>query len=206
MPAGYFDNFPYVGYDLNSSPQPGELVWVTDIFRRTAPIQNLLKNKQLFYNYHINEGETPEMIADRTYGSSKYHWVVNLINNITDPLLDWPKDYANLVAYINDTYGSVANAASGIHHYTMTQSKVDSLGNSSEATFIIDLTKYNTLTGLVPVVTIFSGGATVTVTTTRSTVDNYTYEIEANEAKREIILLKESYLPQITSELESLST
>lgn len=88
----------------------------------------------------------------------------------------------------------------------MTQSKVDSLGNSSEATFIIDLTKYNTLTGLVPVVTIFSGGATVTVTTTRSTVDNYTYEIEANEAKREIILLKESYLPQITSELESLST
>lgn len=182
------------------------MVWVTDVFRRTAPIQNLLKNKQLFYTYHINEGETPEMIADRTYGSAKYHWVVNLINNITDPLLDWPKDYNTLVAFINETYGSVANAASGIHHYTMTQSKADSDGNSSEETFIIDVTKYDTLTSLVPVVTTFSDGVTVTVTTTRSTVDNYTFEIDENEAKRDIVLLKETYLPQITSELESLLT
>lgn len=204
MPSAYFENFPYVGYSLNESAQPGELVWVTDIFRRTAPIQNLLKNKQLFYNYHIVEGETPEMIAGRVYGSTKYHWVVNLINNITDPLLDWPKDYVNLVAYINETYGSVANAATGIHHYTMTESKVDSLGNSSEETFIIDETKYDTLVSLTPVVVTFSDGNTVTTTTTRATVDNYTYEIEANEAKRDIVLLKETNIPQITSELESL--
>lgn len=206
MASEYFSNFPYIGYSLNETPQPGELLWVTDIFRRTAPITNLLKNRQLFYRYQIVDGETPEMIAGRVYGSAKYHWVVNILNNITDPLLDWPKDYSNLVAYINETYGSIASAAGSIHHYTMTLSKVDSLGNSSEETFIIDETKYDTLTSLVPVVVTFSDGATVTTTTTRATVDNYTYEIDRNEAKRIILLLKEEYLSQISSELESLLT
>lgn len=204
MPSEYFSSFPYVGYSLNENPQPGELTWVTDIFRRTAPIRDLLKNRQMFYRYLILDGETPEMIAAREYGSAAYHWVINILNNITDPLLDWPKDYANLVAYINETYGSIASASTGIHHYTMTQSKVDSQGNSSEETFIIDETKYDTLTSLVPVVTTFAGGVTVTVTTTRATVDNYTYEIDRNESKRSIVLLRDSYLAQIASELERL--
>jgi len=204
MPASYFSNFPYVAYSLNGSSQPGEIQWVTDIFRRVAPIINLTKNTRMFYPYQIIEGETPEAIADRMYGSSKYHWVVTLFNNITDPLLDWPKDYQNLVRFLVNKYGSIAAASSGIHHYTMTESKVDSLGNSSTATYIIDATKYATLSSPVPVVTTFSSGVAVTKTITRATVDNYTYEVDLNEAKRNIVLLQETHLPQVVSELESL--
>lgn len=206
MPSSYFDNFPYVGYSLRDSLQPDELMVVTDIFRRIAPVANLLKNKRLFHGYQIIEGETPEMIAYRVYGSTQYHWVVSLINNITDPLVDWPKEYANLVRFIIDKYGSIASAAGSIHHYTMTISKVDSLGNSSSETFIIDETKYDTLTSLVPVVTTFSGGATVTTTTSRATVDNYTYEVDLNDAKRNIVLLKDVHLSQVVTQLESLLT
>lgn len=206
MPAAYFDNFPYVAYSLNDTDSPDEFNWVTDIFRRTAPVVNLLKNKKMFYPYLIVEGETAESIAYRVYGSTNYHWVVSIINNITDPLVAWPKDYANLVSFIINKYGSIAGASSGTHHYTMTLSKVDSLGNSSSETFIIDLTKYNTLTALVPVVTTFAGGATVTTTTSRAIVDNYNYEVAANEAKRSIVLLKDAYLPQVVDQLESLLT
>jgi len=204
MPGSYFSNFPYIGYSLNSSAQPGELQWVTDIFRRVAPIRNLLKNTEIFYSYQVVEGETPEMLADRIYGSPKYHWVITLINNILDPQLDWPKDYAYLVRFIIDKYGSVAAASGSIHHYTMTLSKVDSIGNSSQETFIIDVEKYTSLTSLVPVVTTFNSGATVTVTTTRGIVDNFTYETDLNEEKRNIQLLQESFLPQIVAELERL--
>lgn len=204
MPSAYFDNFPYFGYSLNANPQPGELQWVTDIFRRIAPIRDLLKNKQVFYNYQIVEGETPEMIADRFYGTVKYHWVITLLNNITDPVLDWPKGYSDLVSFIINKYGSVASAAGSIHHYTMTQTKEDSLGNTSEATFIIDETKYDSLSSPTPVVTTFANGVTVTTTTTRAIVDNYTFEVDLNEAKRNIILLKDTYIPQVVSELESL--
>ncbi len=206
MPSAYFDNFPYIGYSLNLTPQPGEVQWVTDIFRRAAPITNLLKEKKLFYPHIIEDGATPEIVADNYYGSVNYHWVVTLLNGITDPLLQWPKGYADLIRFINDRYGSVASASSGIHHYTMTQSKVDSLGNTSTKTFIIDQTKYDTLTSLVPVVVTFANGSTVTTTTTRAVVDNYTYEVDNNESKRNIILLQDTYLPQIVSELENLTS
>jgi len=206
MPASYFSNFPYISYSLNPSGQPGETEWVTDIFRRAAPIVNLTRNTRMFYPYQIIEGETPEAIADRIYGSTKYHWVVTMFNNITDPLLDWPKDYQNLVRYIVNKYGSIATASGGTHHYTMTESKADSLGNSSTATFIIDAEKYATLASPVPVVTTFSSGVTVTKTTTRAVVDNYTYEVNLNEDKRSIVLLQDTHLSQVVSELESLLT
>jgi hypothetical protein len=88
----------------------------------------------------------------------------------------------------------------------MTETKVDSLGNTSQATFIIDAVKYATLTSPVPVVTTFSSGVTVTKTTTRAVVDNYTYEVTFNDDKRSIVLLQDVHLPQVVSELESLLT
>jgi hypothetical protein len=204
MSSAYFTNFPLVGYALHKTGQPGEFQWVTNIFLRSAPVADLLKHNQIFYPYVIPEGYTPEVLADNYYGSVNYHWVITLLNNITDPVLDWPKGYSNLVRYIVNKYGSVASASGSIHHYTMTEVKTDSLGNSNTATYIIDQTKYNTLTSPTPVVYTFRDGNTVTVTTSRSTVDNYTYEVALNEAKRNIVLLQAQYLPQILSEFETL--
>jgi hypothetical protein len=202
MPAEYFTNFPLFGYTLNPSVAPGEVEYATDLFHRAAPIRNILKNKELFHEYVIRDGETPEMLADTYYGSSHYHWVVTLLNNILDPLLDWPKKYGDLIAFVNEKYGSIAVAQATIHHYTMTITKVDSAGYTSSETTIIDLDKYNSLVSLVPVVYTFAGGRTVTVTTTRSSVDSYTYEVDNNESKRVIQLLKSDYVPQVVSELE----
>jgi len=205
MPSTYFDNFPYIGYSLNPAGQPGEQQWVVDIFRRSAPIQSLLTNTTTYYQYLIGEGDTPELIAFKQYGSAKYFWVVTMMNNIIDPLIQWPKDYANFVRYIIDTYGSVAAASGTNHHFTMSEVKTDSFGNASTTTFVIDQTMYNTLYGQVtPVVTTFPGGGTVTTTVTVAAVDNYTYELGLNDAKRPIILLHPSYLPQVVKELEGL--
>jgi len=204
MPSSYFTNFPLRTYTLNSSVAPGEYEWVTDIFRRAATVSNILQDREIFHKYVILEGESPEIIADNEYGSSNYHWVVTLINNILDPLLDWPKNYADLISYINEKYGSVAVASSTIHHYTMTVTKVDSLGHTSSETSIIDATRYAELSSVVPSVYTFSNGVTVTETTTRSTVDSYTYEIDTNEAKRNIRLIKSNYIPQVVAELEKI--
>lgn len=204
MPAEYFHNFPSITYSLNNSTSPNGVEFVTDIFHRAAPIRSIIKNKEMFYDYVIKDEDTPEWIAHTYYGSTKYHWVVTLLNNILDPLLDWPKKYADLVAYVNDRYGSLAAASAAIHHYTMTISKVDSFGYSSSETYTIDQTKYDSLVSLVPQVYTFTGGRTVTVTTTRSFVDSYQFEIDTNENKRNIKLLKDSHVPQVVAELESI--
>jgi hypothetical protein len=204
MGSTYFSNFPFVRYTLNPSPQPNEAEWVTDIFRRSAPLAQVLSSARLFYPYQVKDGETAEIVAHKYYGSMNYYWVVTLLNGIVDPLLDWPKTYANFTRYVVDKYGSIASAMSTTHHYSMTHTKQDSLGNKSTQTFIIDADKYATLTSLVPEVYTFANGVTVTKTTTRSVVDCYTYEQELNESKRNIRLLKIDYLPQVVRELEGL--
>ena len=205
MRTTYFSNFPIRTYSLNATPSPGEFELVTDIFRRSAPISHLFSNTRLFYPYHVKDGETPEIVAHKYYGSMNYHWVVTLLNGVIDPLLDWPMSQATIARYIVDRYGSIAAAMSTTHHYTMTHTKRDSLGNVSEQTFIIDAEKYASLTSLVPEVYTFSNGTTVTKTITRGVVDGYTHEHNLNEAKRDIRLLKIDYLPQIVRELEGLS-
>jgi len=125
MPAEYFTNFPLFGYSLNPRVSPGEVEYATDIFHRAAVVKNIIKNKELFHEYNILDGDTPEIVADAYYGSPNYHWIVTLVNNILDPLLDWPKKYSDLVAFINERYGSLAAAQAEIHHYTMTITKVD---------------------------------------------------------------------------------
>ena len=65
-------------------------ILVTDIFRRMR-IKNNVMNASFFYDvYRVQDGERPEHIADRVYGSSEYHWVILMMNDIVDPFHDWP--------------------------------------------------------------------------------------------------------------------
>ena len=102
MSDPYFLNFPLRTYTLNPSPQVGEFDVVTDIFRRVAPIRNLLQHTLMFYAYEIQEGDSPELIAHKYYGSVDYHWLVTLMNNMMDPVLDWPKTNVDLDRYVSD--------------------------------------------------------------------------------------------------------
>lgn len=204
MPSQYFQNFPYRGYTLSSSATPGDYVVVTDIFKRVKLRPDLLNNARVYYTYQIKDGDTPESIAYKYYGSVDYFWVVCIVNQITDPLRDWPKSYHNFIAYIQGKYTTIENAMNTVHHYTKTVTKTDSEGNVSTFTSIIDATEYATLSSVVPEVYTFADGSTVTVEKTRGIVDCYTYEDELNESKRTIILLKQDYLAQIRAELETL--
>jgi len=221
MADAYFLNFPLRTYTLNPSPQVGEYDVVTDIFRRVAPIRNLLQRTLMFYAYEIQEGDTPELLAYKYYGSVDYHWLVSLMNNIVDPILDWPKTNTDLDRYVSDLYGSIPAAAAQTHHWTKTITKVFKgsyqqaldLGlasldefpeSTSEVTTIIDQTMYNAMPASDTRVYTFADGGTVTETITKATVDCYTFEESRNNEKRKIVLLNNSYLSQVTKELGSL--
>jgi len=204
MSIRYFSNFPIMTYSLDpSATEVPDLR--TNIFRRVSFRETISENARLFYPYSVKESDLPEIIADKLYGSVDYYWVVTLFNNIIDPIIDWPKTYQNFQSYIINQYGSIAAAKNQIHHYTKTISKVNSVGNSTSATYIIDLTTYNSLSSVVPQSFAFSNGSTVTVTTTRASVSSYAYEETLNESKRNIRLLKPDYLSLAKTELANLS-
>lgn len=97
----YFRAFPAIHYSLDGGKTTFQ---VTDIFRRVRSFDSNLQTSTFYEEYDILEGETPEIVADKFYNESYYHWVVLLTNNIQDPRFDWPLGNQELVAYIKRKY------------------------------------------------------------------------------------------------------
>src|SRR6056300_328734 len=115
----YFKEFPLYQYDFDNKGQSAKLV--TDILRRVALNAKVRANSLVFDNYDVKEGETPEIVADKYYGESQYHWVVLLVNDITG-WFDWPLDSVTYSKYLLDKYDDNID---GVHHYEINQTSGD---------------------------------------------------------------------------------
>ena len=106
----YFNSFPVIPYDNEGN---GNLKDVTNLLRRVAIRSKVSTNTAMFDTYDIKEGDTPEILADKFYDDPELHWVILLINNVTDRYHGWPMTTPQFQAYVNDKYTN----PSGIHHY-----------------------------------------------------------------------------------------
>jgi len=110
----YFTEFPKFLYDFKYGDGTLDTAIVTDITRNVRIRKELLSNISLYNEYEIQDGETPEIIAEKVYGSSMYHWIVMLSNDAYDYLTDFPLEENRLVKVILDKYG---NDVYSVHHY-----------------------------------------------------------------------------------------
>ena len=168
----FFSKFPYIVYD---SVGDGEFKIVTNLLRRVAIRSKVRANTMFFDTYDVKEGETPEMVAHKLYGDPELHWVVLLVNNVTERYHQWPKNTNQFLAYINDKYSNV----DATHHYEISQV-------SGDTTIKIDIGTDNTG---------HSGASAVT---------NFEYEEALEDKKRSIRLLDPSYIGPVVAEFESL--
>ena len=97
----YFGSFPVIPYDSK-----GDLKFkdVTNLLRRVGIRTKLKSNALLYDTYNVKEGETPEMIAHILYGDSELHFVIMLINDITDRYHQWPMSLPQFQEFINDNF------------------------------------------------------------------------------------------------------
>ena len=90
-----------------------------DIMRRVKLRSGIAAGRFVFDNYDVKNGERPEDIAFKYYGDAEYHWVVLLVNNVTDRFYDWPLTQPQFDAFLTDKYGKGSEDA--IHHYELAQ-------------------------------------------------------------------------------------
>lgn len=109
----YFEDFPKFLYDFEIKGERRAFV-VTDITRNIRFRRDVLANITVYDEYDVVDGETPEIVAEKIYGDSQYHWVIMLANERFDYRSDWLLDYPRLSSYIEHKYGSQADA---VHHY-----------------------------------------------------------------------------------------
>ena len=95
----YFDAFPVIPYDAK-----GDLNFkdVTNLLRRVGMRAKLKSNALLYDTYDVKEGETPESLADKLYGDSELHWIVMMVNNITDRYHDWPMNSSQFNSFLQE--------------------------------------------------------------------------------------------------------
>lgn len=97
----YFKHFPNIAY-----PSQEQLVVIQDIIIRLGFSSKAKNTNDLFADYIIKEGQTPESIAESVYGDSRYYWVVMLFNDAQDPQYDFPLRSTSLDNYIYKKYPS----------------------------------------------------------------------------------------------------
>ena len=120
----YFDKFPLLVYDAKGQ---GNYKLVTDILRRVKMRSAIQDGAVLFDKYDVKNGENPEDVAFKWFGSADLHWVILLTNNITDRYYDWPLNQPQFAEFLTDKYG--AGNEDSIHHYEITKSS----GNTDSA-------------------------------------------------------------------------
>ena len=206
----YFNTLPTV-YQLDPR---GNIVTATNLMARSYLLPSLTKNVNLFYTYKIKEGDTPENLAYRYYNTTDRFWLVMYSNNLMDPQWDWPLTSKEFTSYLVETYGPAANSTdvniiiaytqSTPHHYEQQVTTQNSIGNKQQSitiqidedTFTQSLNETQTAQ--------FPDGSTVTKTITYNQVSIYDYEVNRNEAKRNINIMKDSYAPIAERQFQAL--
>ena len=182
----FFQHYPQINYDI-SGLKPTKTKSVINIMIRSKIKSMVLDNIVAYFPYTIPEAERPDVTAYKEYGDVKYTWLIFLINDIHDPIYQWPLNAREFGAYIKNKYGTLSYAQSTVHHYERTiRERVEATGTSepfSKATIEVDLTTYNTL----------AAGS-------RRIVYYYDWEVERNEDKRNIKLIDKNFVSDILAE------
>tara|TARA_B100000214_G_scaffold348854_1_gene301243 strand:- start:79 stop:609 length:531 start_codon:yes stop_codon:yes gene_type:complete len=169
----YFDdNFPVIPYD---SVGDYKFKDVTNLLRRVALRAKVKTSTLLYDTYDVKNGETPESLADKLYGDSELHWIIMLINDITDRYHQWPMSEAQFSQYLKDKYSN----PDAVHHYEIPQESGDTDVKINIGTSNAD---YPTAT----------------------LITNYEYEQKLQDDKRKIRLLDPSFISQFVTEYKSL--
>jgi len=212
--AKFFNYFPKTIYTANT--KVGGLDTVTNIIARFGFEKTLKENSAAFYKYSIQDSDTPEIIAHKYYDNSERHWIVLMFNDIIDPQYDWPLRYENFINYVDKKYSAngAANTTvqtglawamsiNNVHSYYKIVKRTSADGTVIEEKLQINANTYANVAATSSSITLQSGNI-ITQAVTKEKKTYYEYEQEENEAKREIILLKPEFVPQIEKEFKKI--
>jgi hypothetical protein len=212
--ANYFFNFPttfYINADDNNN-----LDVVTDITKRVAFQQEFKKNSAAYFKISVTDDDTPEILADKFYNDVEKHWIILMLNDIIDPQFDWPLKYGNLINFIENKYSANANTTIG-------QSGIDWAQSNNQAYYKIE-TKTIVQTGQITKEKVFvdantyanistssstynlNDGYQLTVDVTKEALTYFDYEVEYNDEKRNIIVLRPEFVEVAIDDLKNIFT
>ena len=180
----YFSIVPNISYDEKPISYPfseSDFVTAKNFFRRYKINENVFSNAVYFSKYTITDGERPDTLADKAYGNPFYDWVILLTNNMVNAQYDWPMSNYEISKVIEAEYDTPYET---IHHYETYEIGKYPAGLHVDETFYNGTHKLN-IDGSI----LTKNGNEICRPVTIAE-----WFTEENEKKREIYLLKSSYV------------
>jgi len=172
----YFSKFPLMVYDIKGNKTYKLL---PDILKRVKIRSGLSASRFVFDKYNVKEGEKPEDVAFKYYGDAQYHWVIMVVNNITDRYYEWPMTQPDFEEFLTDKYG--AGSEDAVHHHELAQTS--GATTSSDESHMLEVNSD---------------------TDNATSISNRQFEERIQNDLRQIRLLDERYLDSFTEEFFAL--
>ncbi|MDD5150012.1 MAG: baseplate wedge protein 53 [Flavobacterium sp.] len=135
-----------------------------------------LKQQEL-QHYFVQDYKKPEQISLDLYDTPNYHWTILLVNNIINPFHNWPLSNETLVEVSKNKYNDIY----ATHHYL-----------TADGYIVDELTTNDYDTNLLPI------PPDVLI------VSNIDYEIELNNKKRDIVVIKPKFVKNFVNKYEKI--
>ena len=190
--ANYFISIPSISYDIWGT-EPRNYQSVTNIMKRVKFKPEVLEDISEYYPYIVNDGERPDIISFNQYETVAFAYLITLINDVQDPIFDWPLSTQQFEQFIANKYGSLDSAMTTTkNYYQIVRAEVPRTETSErvpEVKFIVDETTYNSLDQ-----------------TLRISQTNYDWEDELNNDKKEIRLISPDFIHDIDYQVKQYFT
>ena len=198
MANPYFSNLPEFEY-VNRTQRgrsEGDYSVVKNFFKRGKLREDIFQDLTFFTKYIVQGDDRPDTVASKVYDDPTLDWVVLMANNIINVQSEWPMSQADFHAYITNKYDE-ETLYSGIHHYESREVK------TTDNSIIIPAGQK---VGVGQSVSYYDDalGQHVRATDIAIPVTNFTHEEKLNNDKRNIFVLKASYLNLVFDDLEEI--
>ena len=183
----FFEPFPKVNYDIKKN---GKIENVTNIMLRFKIVDEFKKQQSNYFHITVDDGDRPDVVATKVYENPELDWLILMINDIIDPIYDWPMGGRILEDFIRSKYGSIPAAQATVHEYRKILNEKSVLFDGTvvpRRTLVVDETTYNSL-GV----------------NERESIDKYQYEIELNDQKRQIKIVDPQQVSRLLNRIEDI--
>lgn len=202
----FFSSFPTIFIN-------GKLL--TDItLRLNYPILHWLSNPVLYYDYLINDDDTPDNLADRYYDDPNLYWIILVSNYILNPIFEFPLKQNSFEKFLNEKYkqrGGLMYTINTINPKTGYQKLITVTNETTKKViskdyYIIDQYGYDHLSPENGLYTKYfeDSDQLYSYNVSKRTVTIYDEEYQANEEKRKIKILKKEYKQEAIFKLNTL--
>ena len=185
----YFRELPNINYVslLKDKSKNNERLIVKNIFKRAKLRSDVDQAITAFEYYEITENMRPDVVAQNIYGDPELDWIILVTNNITNIRDQWPLSNNDLHNYMVEKYG--VTGLTNVHHYETTEMKDDEGRKLLDAGLQVDSN-----------FTFKVGDKTYTPV---QQITNQQYEVDKNEEKRRIKILKSEFVSMFITDFRN---